>query len=104
MARERRENSSPDAATVPSPNPLHAAITAGDATAVRQWLARGANPNQRDARERTPLMLAADRGDGVVVRLLLDAGADRSLRDPQGLCAADHAKRAGHAGLLPLLR
>ncbi|MGM9425364.1 ankyrin repeat domain-containing protein [Hydrogenophaga sp. MI9] len=104
LARERRENSAADAVAAPPAYPLHAAVTAGDAAAVRQWLARGANPNQRDAKDHTPLMLAADRGDGAIVRLLVDAGADRSLRDPQGLTAADHAERAGHRELLPLLR
>jgi len=104
LARERRENNAANAVAAPPAYPLHAAVAAGDAAAVRQWLARDANPNQRDAKEQTPLMLAADRGDGAIVRLLVDAGADRRLRDPQGLSAADHAERAGHAELLPLLR
>ena len=104
LARERRENNAADAVATTPVYPLHTAVAAGDAAAVRQWLARGANPNQRDAKEQTPLMLAADRGDGAIVRLLVDAGADRRLRDPQGLSAADHAERAGHPELLPLLR
>ena len=104
LARERRENSAADAVAAPPAYPLHAAVRAGDTAAVRQWLARGVNPNQRNAKDHTPLMLAADRGDGAIVRLLLDAGADRSLRDPQGLSAADHAERADHPELLPLLR
>jgi Meckel syndrome type 1 protein len=83
---------------------LFAAIASGDAEAVRQRIAEGADPNERDPLGRTPLIAAARAGNDTLVRLLLGLGADRTLLDREGLSAADHAERDGHAGLLPLLR
>jgi ankyrin repeat protein len=102
MLRERREIAS--ARPLPPPSPLFAAIASGDAQAVGQRLAEGADPNGPDATGRTPLIAAAQAGHEAVVRRLLAAGADRTLRDRDGLSAADHAERRGHTGLLPLLR
>lgn len=102
VLRERREISS--ARPAPPPSPLFAAIASGNADAVRQRLAEGADPNTPDATGRTPLIAAVRTGNEAVVRLLLAAGADRTLRDREGLNAADHAEQSGHPGLLPLLR
>lgn len=101
LARERRETG----AARPAPiSPLLTAINAAEPAAVRQLLAKGANPNERQANGLTPLMAAARRGDEVIVRALLAAGADRALRDVQGLSAAEYAERAGHNELLLLLQ
>ena len=86
-----------------APTPLLIAIASDDPERVRQRLADGADPNQRDGAARTLLMAAAQRGNAEIVRLLLSAGADPALRDAQGLSAADLARHAGHAALLPLL-
>lgn len=102
MLRERREIAG--VRPPPLPSPLFVAIASGDAEAVVQRLAEGADPNGRDPNGRTPLMAAAQTGNEAVVRVLLAAGADRTLRDRDGLGAADHAERRGHPGLLPLLR
>lgn len=99
MLRERR-----DITAARPVSPLFAAIASGDADAVAQRLAEGADPNGRDASGRTPLIAAARSGQAAVVRALLTAGADRTLRDRDGLSAADHAERNGHMPLLPLLR
>jgi hypothetical protein len=100
LARERQAVT---AAAPLAPSPLLIAIASDDPERVRQRLADGADPNQRDGAARTPLMAAAQRGNAEIVRLLLSAGADPALRDAQGLSAADLARRAGHAALLPLL-
>jgi hypothetical protein len=100
LARER----STIAAVPPIATALLTAIAGNDVERVRQRLAAGADPNQRDGADRTPLMAAAQRGNAEIVRLLLAAGADPALRDAQGLNAADLAERAGHTDLLPLFR
>lgn len=102
VLRERREITTARPAAPPSP--LFAAITSGNAEAVRQRLAEGADPNAPDATGRTPLIAAARTGNEAMVRLLLAAGADRTLRDREGHSAADHAEQSGHPGFLPLLR
>lgn len=102
VLRERREITTARPAAPPSP--LFAAIASGNAEAVRQRLAEGADPNAPDATGRTPLIAAVRTGNEAVVRRLLAAGADRTLRDHHGLSAADHAEQSGHPGLLPLLR
>lgn len=57
----------------------------GDSALVKQLLAAGADPNQRDSRPRskgfTPLMLAARAGCRETVLALLDGGANLALKD-----------------------
>lgn len=48
-------------------------------------LARGADPNLRDARGSTPLMLAASRQDEAMAKLLVSAGADLDAADFRGM-------------------
>ncbi|KAM0282835.1 hypothetical protein ACHAQH_002839 [Verticillium albo-atrum] len=45
-------------------------------TAVRVLIAKGADPNQADARGMTPLMAAAKRGHVEIVKMLVHAGAN----------------------------
>jgi ankyrin repeat protein len=55
---------------------IAAAIWLGDVALVRDFIARGASVEERDADGRTCLMLAVKRGHLEIVRALLDAGAD----------------------------
>jgi ankyrin repeat protein len=56
---------------------LHVAATEGHLEAVRLLLARGADPNAREAGDNTyPLHWAAASGNVEIVRALLDAGGD----------------------------
>ncbi len=57
--------------------PLLDAVLAGDVTRVREALAAGADPRERESGDNaTPLHLAAANGDLDIVRALIDAGAD----------------------------
>jgi ankyrin repeat protein len=83
--------------------PLALAARLGFVEVLRALLAAGAAVDGR-AREAgegapTPLMEAAAAGEEQAVALLLEAGADPALRDRDGLSAADHAQRNGHAAL-----
>ena len=65
----------------PEPDtPLAAAAMRGDTPAVRELLARGADPNGRDSHGLTPLMLAARLGRIDAMKALLAGGADPDLR------------------------
>lgn len=57
------------------------AAARGDAAAVRELLARGADVNERDPSGRTPVTAAVYAGSAAVVRLLVAAGADVDLQD-----------------------
>ena len=53
----------------------------GDAAAVRELIAKGANVNARWRYDQTPLFKAAERGDAEIVKILLDNKADPNVRD-----------------------
>ena len=86
---------------------LAAACVAGDIQAVRDALAKGAEPNSRDETGLTPLMFAA-RGDRPnmslptatdhpdVVQLLLEHRADPNAATDSGFVALFWAARYGH--------
>jgi cytohesin len=57
-------------------NALHAAVLAGDMTAMREALARGEDREQRTVLGQTPLQIAAELGNADVARVLLEEGAD----------------------------
>jgi uncharacterized protein len=79
------------------------AIAARDPVRLSQALARGANPNARDAGSGlTALMLAAGQGDAACVDRLLAAGADVFTKDARAGAAALH--KACQAGSLPVVR
>jgi ankyrin repeat protein len=62
-------------------------------------LARGADPNVKQAGGWTPLHSAAHQGDVEAVDLLLAHGADPHLRSDDGRDAAAMAAEAKHAAL-----
>ena len=59
---------------------LHTAARAGDIDKVRELLASGASPNERDSLGGTPLHDAAWSGDLALITLLLTHGADSNAR------------------------
>ena len=71
------------------------AIKKGHPAIVHALLAKGADPNARDAHGGPALVWAAAGGNPEIVTLLLDHGADRDARDEDGASAADIATRRG---------
>lgn len=63
------------------------AVREGRTTAVREFLAAGADVNARNAQGETPLSLAVGLKRKAVVRLLLEAGADPNAADGDGQTA-----------------
>jgi ankyrin repeat protein len=64
--------------------PLHVAVEAGTAAAVRELLRLGADPNCINAGGVPPLHLAASRGEIDILRLLLEHGADPRAKTSKG--------------------
>jgi uncharacterized protein len=79
--------------------PLHAAVAARNAEAVRLLLERGADPNARQQVGYTPLMGAAGSGRDDLVDPLLARGADPTAVSADGKTAASVARDHGHAAL-----
>lgn len=59
------------------------AAAAGDAVAVRDAIAEGADLEARDSRQRTPLLLAAAEDHVEAAQVLVSAGADPNALDAQ---------------------
>jgi hypothetical protein len=72
----------------------------GHAALVRTLIARGADPNLRDAQGSTALHAAAHMGYRDVITLLLTRGASVDVRDADGESVADWARDADIARLL----
>jgi ankyrin repeat protein len=72
------------------------AVCRGDAQAVREQVAAGADLNARDRYGQTGLMLAAHAGHAEVVDVLIDAGADLDHAAKFTLTALMLAVVAGH--------
>jgi ankyrin repeat protein len=70
------------------------AANEGQATTLRQLLARGAPANTTNADGTSPLMLAARNGDLGTLQYLLSRGADATVRDRQGQGVFDWAERS----------
>ena len=83
---------------------LHAAVEAGDASAVRRALRHGADPNHESpagtSARPVPLALAAYQGDRRVCQALIGAGASVSPR----FQVVEAALAGGHIALAELLR
>ena len=85
--------------------PLGWAAIDADLPVARVLIERGANVNHVDKKGMTPVLYAAsvDFGDASVLDLLLKSGANPKARTPDGLTAAQLAKKYGHAHLLKSL-
>jgi uncharacterized protein len=89
------------AAAVP---PIVSAASLGKTATVTALIAKGADPDVRQADGRTALMLAADAGHFETVRALMIGGASRDLQDPTGRTAFDYAFEKKHTDIIALLR
>jgi ankyrin repeat protein len=79
------------------------AIKRGDADAVRDLFAQGADVDARDRYGQTGLMLAAHAGHHGVVEVLVSHGANLNVTAKFGLSALMLAVVAGHAEIARLL-
>jgi len=70
---------------------INTAATAGDAEAVKEFLATGAEVNAKDGWGWTPLHLAVDGGHTEIVELLIAKGADVNAKDDDGDTPLDWA-------------
>ena len=84
-----------NAADVDGETPLHAAVRAGSAPAVRALLAAGAKADAVALYGVSPLMLTAAPGRPDIAVLLLQAGADPNARDLFGQTALLNAVARG---------
>jgi hypothetical protein len=76
----------------------------GDAAAVRDLVARGANVNAKWRYDQTPLFKAAERGDAEIVKILLEAKADPNARDTfYGATPLTWASDKGHTEVVRAL-
>ncbi|MFB4306109.1 ankyrin repeat domain-containing protein [Actinomadura sp. GTD37] len=77
-----------DAADASGNTLLMLAAYHGHAGTVRALLARGADPDLRNARDQTPIAGALFKGEDEVVAVLRDAGADLDAGTPTARAAA----------------
>jgi hypothetical protein len=82
---------------------LMEAARSGQASTVRNLLARGAEVNDKDEGGQTALMKAAGNGHTAVVRLLLAGGAEVNEKDNKGQTALTKAKDGQHPDIVGLL-
>jgi uncharacterized protein len=80
------------------------AIKKGHPAIVHALLAKGADPDIRDAHGGPALVWAAAGGNPEIVTLLLDHGADREVRDEDGASPTDIALRRGKAEVMAVLQ
>jgi ankyrin repeat protein len=78
---------------------IHAAVARADLDTLELLLARGANPDQPQAKLVRPIHDAAASGKTAVVALLLMFGADPAARTEEGQTAADLARAKGYTAL-----
>lgn len=70
---------------------------------VKQWLARGADPNAISDYGKTSLMLAAENGHHDVCRTLISEGAVTHITDSRGRNALHYAAEGGHNDVVRFL-
>jgi len=75
----------------------------GDLTAVKKFVADGANVNDADGLGRTPVIEAAWGGHAEVVKYLVEKGADSNAADNNGYTALMRAAEGGHLQVLSCL-
>ena len=93
----------PAAALPPTDAAFVELCKAGDAEAVRQALAEGANVHAADAFGRTTLMWAAHHGHLEAAEILLAAGARVNATTGNGYTALMKAAESGNAALVERL-
>lgn len=79
------------------------AIRKGHPAVVHAFLAKGSDPNSRDANGGTALHWAASRGSVEIARLLMEAGADLAAPDGEGRTPLQIAESKGRQRLVELL-
>ncbi|RDJ02770.1 ankyrin repeat domain-containing protein [Rhizobium grahamii] len=84
-------------------DPLFDAVSAGNAKAVEQSLAAGANVNSRTRDQSTPLINAALAGQIAIVELLIGKHADVMARNSGGFTALHAAAYSGSVPVSQLL-
>ncbi|MFQ5953799.1 MAG: ankyrin repeat domain-containing protein [Kiloniellales bacterium] len=79
-------------------------IKKGHVAIVHAFLAKGADPDTKDADGGPALVWAVARGKADIVELLLGHGADVNARDAEGMSALDLAVERNQPGLIDLLK
>ncbi len=83
---------------------LIAAARKSDVEAVKELLAKGADPNARTRYGATPLFFACDRGNLEIVKLLIERGADVNAKDTfYNSTAVGWAVSKNHVAIVKLL-
>lgn len=90
-------------AVSPKDQALFAAVSGGDAAALKKALKAGANVNALDSTSRGALGLAARSGNVQMATALLDAGATIDAPDPIGFTPLMEAARDGKLDMVRLL-
>src|SRR5689334_7780931 len=91
------------AAFVQNAPTLSDAVLYGQAKAVQELIAAGADINEKDDTGMTPLMVAASQGHASIVQMLIKAGADVASLDKGGATALMRAASANRVDALNVL-
>lgn len=75
----------------------------GNAEAVRQLVASGANVNTPDDKGCPPIIMAARSGNVETIKVLLNSGADVNARDIYEMTPLMHASLSGNADAVKFL-
>ena len=85
--------------------PLSPAVVQGSTWLVKALLEKGADVNEKSARDGvTALMYAARLGHKEIVSILLENGADVNATDRLGRTALAHASKTGQTGVIKMLK
>ncbi|MBE3041473.1 HET domain-containing protein, partial [Candidatus Bathyarchaeota archaeon] len=83
---------------------MHGAAAQGRYECLREYAARGGDPDIRDENGRTPLHNAAENGFEQCVELLCEMGALRGAKDNAGQSPKDLAAAVGHESTVRVLQ
>lgn len=99
---ETRAQVAPSATEIAGYDGLHRAAYVGDAAAIRDLVASGAELEVRDSRRRTPVHVAAFASNEDALRALAEAGADMNALEAQAYDAVTIAAVADDPELMSL--